>query len=103
MAASQPNKATTGWEEEVAMMAAQERNQKLYDKVMLLHYILASEEDKERMAEPTGWRPLLPTNMSLEMQVRILQGKVDAMNRRPSAPPSAQSNPCKPSPSTPPQ
>jgi hypothetical protein len=63
------------WEEE----ASQARNQKLYNKVMVLHCVLASPEEMEAMAVPNGWRRLLPINMSQEMQICILQGRIDAM------------------------
>jgi hypothetical protein len=39
---------------------------------MLLHYVLASPEERDAMAKPNGWRPLLPTNMILEMKIHIL-------------------------------
>ena len=69
--------------EEVARQRQEEmwRNQELYDKVMLLHLVLASPEDRARMAEPIGWRPLLPTNISLEMQVSILEARLEARIR----------------------
>jgi hypothetical protein len=88
-------------QEEAARRAEEEQNQKLYDRVMLLHYILASEEDKVRMVEPIGWHPLLATNMSLQMQVEILQGRVDAMNGRSFAPASSPPNRCKARPAPP--
>jgi hypothetical protein len=58
-------------------------NQKLYEKVMLLHFIRVSEADKEQMEELAVWHPLFPTNMIMEMQVRIIHGKVDTLNQRP--------------------
>ena len=45
---------------------------------MLLHLILASPEDRARMAEPIGWRPTLPTAVSLERQLKILEARLDA-------------------------
>ena len=56
------------------------RQEKLYKKVMLLHCKLADDETRRAMAEPTGWRPELPTNISLETQIRILQARLDAKN-----------------------
>ena len=53
------------------------RQEKLYNKVMLLHCKLADDETRMAMAEPTGWRPELP-NITLEMQIRILQARLDA-------------------------
>jgi hypothetical protein len=61
------------------------RQRKLHNKLMLLHFKLASPEEKEAMLEPTGWRPELRTDMSLEMQIRILKARLDA--RLPSSPP----------------
>jgi hypothetical protein len=55
-----------------------ERQYKLYHKVMFLYYQLASTEEQIRMAEPIGWRPELPTNISLEEQLRILEGRLAA-------------------------
>jgi hypothetical protein len=53
------------WKED-ARQAAKQRNQTLYYKVMLLHYVVASPKEREAMVEVNGWRPQLPTNMSLE-------------------------------------
>jgi hypothetical protein len=36
---------------------------------MLLHAILTLPEEREAMAEPTGWRPELPNNQSLETEI----------------------------------
>ena len=47
------------------------RQEKLYKKVVLLHYLLGDEEMRRAMEEPTGWRPKLP-NLSLETQIYIL-------------------------------
>jgi hypothetical protein len=68
-----------------------ERQDKLYHKVMFLYYQLASPEEQIRMAEPIGWRPELPTNISLQEQLRILQARLDA--KHPPAPPSAPADP----------
>lgn len=54
------------------------RREKLYNKVMLLHYQLADEETKRAMEKPTGWRPVFPMNLSLETQIYILQGRLNA-------------------------
>jgi hypothetical protein len=68
-----------------------ERQDKLYHKVMFLYYQLASPEEQIQMAEPIGWRPELPTNISLQEQLRILQARLDA--KHPPAPPSAPADP----------
>jgi hypothetical protein len=68
-----------------------ERQDKLYHKVMFLYYQLASPEEQIRMAEPIGWRPELPMNISLQEQLRILQARLDA--KHPPAPPSAPVDP----------
>jgi hypothetical protein len=54
------------------------RYDKLYHKFMLLYYCFASEEERAAMAEPNGWRPPIPTNVSLEEHVRSMQDWVDA-------------------------
>jgi hypothetical protein len=46
--------------------AARNRHEKLYRKVMLIHGVLVSSEVREAMVDPTGWRPELPNNLSLE-------------------------------------
>jgi hypothetical protein len=48
------------------------RHNKLYNKLMILHCVLASEEDRAAIAERNGWRHALPTNVSLEEQIHIL-------------------------------
>jgi hypothetical protein len=68
-----------------------ERQDKLYHKVMFLYYQLASPKEQIRMAKPIGWRPELPTNISLQEQMRILQARLDA--KHPLAPPSALADP----------
>jgi hypothetical protein len=35
----------------------------MYDKVMFMHYVLASLEEREAMVELNDRRPLLPPNM----------------------------------------
>ena len=49
-----------------------------HGKVMLLYYQLADEETWTAMAETTGWRPELPMNPSVETQVDILKGRLNA-------------------------
>jgi hypothetical protein len=67
------------------------RQEKLYHKVMFLYLQLASPEEQIQMCEPIGWRPELPKKRSLEQQLRILQGCLDAKLR--PAPPSAAADP----------
>jgi hypothetical protein len=59
----------------------QRRQDKLYHKVMLLHWFLAPPEEREAMSN--GWKPQLPPNLSLETQVRILQARIDIMDPQP--------------------
>jgi hypothetical protein len=53
------------------------RHEKLYNKAMLLYYVLASEEERAALAEPIGWRPMLDTDVTMEEHVRILQARVN--------------------------
>jgi hypothetical protein len=46
---------------------------------MILYCCLTLEEERAAMAEPTSRRPPIPTNVSLEEQIRIMQARVDAM------------------------
>jgi hypothetical protein len=48
------------------------RQEKLFHKVMFLHYQLASPEEQIAMTKPIGWRPKLPRNISPEEQLYIL-------------------------------
>jgi hypothetical protein len=44
---------------------------------MLFYYLQASEEERVRMEEPIGWRPVLDPNVPMEEHVRILQAWVN--------------------------
>jgi hypothetical protein len=52
---------------------------KLYRKYMIMYCCLTSEEERAAMAGPTGWRPAIPTDVSLEEQIRTMQARLDAM------------------------
>jgi hypothetical protein len=72
--------------------AAEERRwryDKLYHKFMLMYCCLASDEERAAMAEPNGWRPPIPINVSLEEQVRIMEDQVDSLRQPPPPPPPA--------------
>jgi hypothetical protein len=65
------------------------RYDKLYQKYMLLYCFLASEEERAAMAEPNGWRPTIPSNVSLEEQIRVMEAQVDSLRQPPPPPPPA--------------
>jgi hypothetical protein len=52
-----------------------ELHEKLYHKAMLFYYLQAFKEERVRMEEPIGWRPVLDPNVPMEEHVRILQAR----------------------------
>ena len=67
------------------------RHEALYNKAMRLYAVLASLEERARMAEPIGWRPVLDPNVSMEDHVRRLQARVnrEVWHLPPPSPPPA--------------
>jgi hypothetical protein len=66
---------------------ARHHHQKFYNKVMLLYAVLASQEEREAIAKPNGWRPHLPTNVSLHSSICYLQALINVRFPLPSVPP----------------
>uniref|UniRef100_A0ACD5UJQ2 Uncharacterized protein n=1 Tax=Avena sativa TaxID=4498 RepID=A0ACD5UJQ2_AVESA len=54
------------------------RHEALYNKAMRLYVVLASPEERARMADPIGWRPVLNPNVNMEEHVCRLQKRVNA-------------------------
>jgi hypothetical protein len=52
-------------------------HKKMYNRVMMLYCVLASEEKRAAMAEPIGWRPVMDTDVTMEEHMRILQARVN--------------------------
>jgi hypothetical protein len=65
-------------EERAAEEQARWRYDKLHPKFMILYLYLVSEEERAAMAKPNGWWPPIPTNVSLEEHIHIMQARVDA-------------------------
>jgi hypothetical protein len=53
------------------------RHKKMYNRVMMLYCVLASEEKRAAMAEPIGWRPVMDTDVTMEEHMCILQARVN--------------------------
>jgi chaperonin cofactor prefoldin len=69
-------------EEAMEVDRLERKKERLYNEVMKLRHLLASEEEKAAMAEPNGWRPLLPIDVSLEVQIRMLEEQVRVLQEQ---------------------